>query len=237
MIQGMRISAAGAQAQSLRHDVIANNLANVNTTGFRRQLAIIGADPTEPTATGAAALVATPAETGYGALLPTGRSLDLAIEGDAWFVVGAGSETCYTRAGQFDLDDDGYLVTADHQFRVRGVGSQDILLDRSLPFTVGEDGRVLQNGSEVAQLDLASFRDPDALVNAGGGRMKAPAGVTATGTHAGVVRQGYLEHSSVVAVRELVSMMEAYRAYEANVNMVQRQDSTLGRLIEQAGRT
>jgi len=243
MIEGIRLSAAGAKAQSLRHDVIANNLANVNTAGFRRQLAILGVQGkpasglhlTAPSPSSSPAVVATVPQVGQGSLIQTDRRTDLALDGEGYFVVSDGRRQFYTRAGHFDLDETGRLVTADHRFHVEDVNGGAIQVDRSLPFTVTQTGDVMQNGTVVGRVAVVTFRDPEALRGVGAGLLAA-SGEEPSPTRLATVRQGYLEHSTVEAVRELVAMLEASRAYEANLNLITNQDATLGRLINEAGR-
>jgi flagellar basal-body rod protein FlgF len=237
MISGIRVSAAGAQAQSVRHDIIANNLANVNTVGFRRQLAIIAASRS---AEGAGPLVpdlaASPHETGRGVLQTTERPGDLALDGEGYFALSDGRQTFYSRAGSFDLDADGRLVTADHRYAVLGSGGQPVRLDRAAPFTVTDAGHIMQNGNEVGRLAVVTFRSPERLVRVGANLAAAPAEAGAPRPAQTAVRQGCLEQSSVEPVRELVAMLEASRAYEANVRLISEQDAALGRLINDAGR-
>jgi flagellar basal-body rod protein FlgF len=151
-------------------------------------------------------------------------------------VVSDGADKFYTRAGQFDVDEAGRLVTADHRFQVQDAGGVGVVVDPTVPFAVTGAGDVLQNGTLVAQLGVVTFRRPEALRPAGGGLWTAAGGEQPAPTGGAVVRQGYLEGSTVDAVRELVSMLEAFRAYEANLNLIASQDATLRRLVSEAAR-
>lgn len=251
MIRGFYSSYAGMKAMLLRQDIIASNLANAESVGFKQDFAVIQAYPRRDLTrieasnryTGAVSLGEVGDGRGgclvgmvytdfrQGALRETGRSTDLALEGPGFFAVRRGGEVCYTRAGNFELDAEGRLVTpnglpvlgTDGNFIQAGGGE----------LVVTEDGRVMVDGEPRGALMLVEFDDLDGLNKLGEGLFGGLQGRPATRT---LVRQGYLESSNVDAVEQMVSMIEGFRAYESNQRLIQAQDRTLEKLINEVGR-
>lgn len=254
MLRGIYTAASGMLVESLKTDVIANNLANAQTHGFKRQLATVRAYPerglhriNDPVGgvigdpkpligslgTGAAidglGLDLTP-----GAFTFTGRALDVALDGPGFFAVQTPTGgIAYTRAGALRVDGEGYLVDAGAN-RLMGENGP-VFVGARMP-RIDEEGRVWVGGEPVAQLAVVEFAEPVALERLGGNLLAATlasgAPTPAEGTR---VRPEYLEEANVVVVREMVDMIASQRAYEANQRMIQVQDETLGRLINDAG--
>lgn len=232
--------------QEERVSLISNNLANVNTVGFKREsvtfqdhLKILhGETATEGTRS---LTMAWPAlHTSYtdyssGALLTTGRALDVAIEGEGFFEVGMdGDAIGYTRAGNFTLDADGRLVTADGR-PVHDVAGYEIVIDPyGEPPLIGGDGAVVQGGQRVATIGIVRFDDPGSLERVGHGLWRAPAGLQADQIDPPRLRTGALEGSNVNVIREMVDMIETQRAYEVNQRVMQSFDDIARRRIEAA---
>ena len=167
-----------------------------------------------------------------GALKETGLPTDLALEGEGFFAVRrAGGEIMYTRAGNLAVDAQGRLATSGGDL-VLGEDGGEIRVEGT-GFAVDADGRVSVNGEPRGRLMLAAFDDPGALVKAGEGLFRGQGARAAEGV---AVRQGYLEASNVDAVEQMVSMIECFRAYESSQRLLQAQDRTLQRLIEQVGK-
>ena len=255
MIHGMYVSAWGAIASELRHEVIANNLANVNTPGFRpdwaalssyRNLDEVGGQANGPDrwvfpAVGGGAMVAeTRTAHVAGPVRQTGRSTDLAIQGgEGFFAVRRGEQVRYTRAGDFRVGPGGELVTADGNWQVLGadgplnVGDADI--------QVGRDGRIsrVRNGvsEDLGQLQVVRFDHPERLVKAGNSQFAAPegAGPQPVGDDL-AVEQGSLEGSGTNAAEAMVRMIEANRSYEANMQLLRVHDQILGRAVSDIAR-
>lgn len=241
-------AATGMSAQQLRTDAIANNLANVNTTGFKRSqiafqdlfyqtLRSAGAEST----TGAA--LPTGVQVGHGVRLAgssrvftdgdrvrTGRDLDLAIEGDGFFqILKPTGETLYTRAGNFELDRDGNVVTPQGYLMLPSI---QVPID-TVELTIVADGTVsaLQSGSTapaiVGQVDLARFANPAGLRGLGGNlfAVTEASGDAELGTPDvdgfGAIGQGFLENSNVSVAEELVQLILAQRAFEMNSRVIQ----------------
>jgi flagellar basal-body rod protein FlgG len=254
MIRSMWAAASGMQAQSLNIDVIANNLANVTTSGFKRSRAEFQDllyETMQPP--GGSTSENTQAPTGIqlghgvrpvavaksfteGELQLTKNDLDLAIEGNGFFQVTLpNGTTAYTRAGAFKLDREGRIVTPD-----------GFLLDPeiSIPtdavsMSVGMDGTVsaLQAGDsaprELGTIQLARFTNSAGLQSMGKNLFlpSDASGTAIVGTageqNFGTISQGFLEMSNVSIVDEMVNMITAQRAYETNSKVVQASDDML----------
>lgn len=248
MIRGLYVSADGMLAQTIKQDVIAANLANVATTGYRKdtpsirgfrsvlsdEAAAIAAEyPTqlqwqEPLFLGVAAQT----DFSPGPLEQTGNPLHLAIEGDGFFALQTPTGTAYTRAGAFHLTADGSLVDSQGNAVLGQAGPIQIV---GGSFEVASDGRITVDGQAGDRLSLVTFADPGQLEKAGAGLFTAPAEAQPTDATA-LVRQGYLEGSNVNAVREMVAMITGLRAFEANQRAVAAQDETLKQAVTEVGR-
>ena len=245
MIRGIYTAGSGMLAESIRTDATANNLANVNTAGFKKDAAVNKAfgemllhrindgqlKTVGTLGTGAQVDEITPIHS-QGTLQHTGNSLDLSIEGKSFFAIETPAGTRYTRAGAFTRNSLGELTTADG-YAVLGENGR-IIVDGGA-VTVGEDGTVMTDGMEVGRLQLAEFADEKRLVKEGGTlfRDEGAGAVPA----AGIVRQGVLELSNVNAVSEMINLISGYRAYEVNAKAVQAHDQLLDKAINEVGRT
>ncbi len=234
--------------------VIANNLANVGTTGFKRDRAnfatlayqdarVAGQQSSGETAyatglnlgTGVAVQSTTRIET-QGALSTTGNPLDMALDGDGYFQVQLpGGQTGYTRAGNFSRSSDGQLVTAQGYVLQpaisipEGASSITISADGTVSAIVGGSAEATQLG----QVTIASFANPSGLQAMSdnflletGASGPAQIGVAGEGGR-GHIRQGMLEASNVNIVEEMVDMIECQRAYEINSKMISAVDEML----------
>ncbi|GFO53260.1 flagellar basal-body rod protein FlgG [Geomonas sp. Red276] len=254
MIRALWTAASGMQAQTMNIDVISNNLANSNTTGFKKSRADFE-DLMYQTVktTGAPATNSTTIPTGIqiglgvkpaavtkifstGNIVQSGNQLDLAIQGDGFFQVQqTDGTTAYTRAGTLKKDGQGRLVTSEGQ----PILPEILIPSNALSVTIGNDGTVSvqqpgQNTSTtVGTIQLASFPNPSGL-NAIGKNLFLPtdsSGNATTGTAGqnglGTLEQGYVEQSNVSVVDEMVNMIVGQRAYEINSKAVQASDEML----------
>jgi flagellar basal body rod protein FlgG len=256
VITGLYKSAWGAFAAGLRQESVANNMANVNTVGFRPDWAVMRSYRTRDEALRASSGqlprtlwqvggggMAAETRTAHvsGPLRSTGESTDLAIVGDrGFFSVEKAGEVRYTRAGNFRVDAQGMLVTADGGWRVLGEGGAAILVGNQ-DFLVDADGRVLrrtaEGEAELGRLALVDFEDPGVLRKAGGALFAAPAGAASRDVRGSLrVEQGALEMSGTNAAQTMVSMIEAMRSYETNMSFVRIQDQLLGRVVSEIAR-
>jgi len=252
MQYGLYLSAAGVITSSYRQDVIANNLANSETVGFKRDLAMFAqrpaADQTSPLKAGfGSALLdkigggtfASPnyIDTTEGTLEPTGNSLDAAIDGDGYFTVaGKNGQQMLTRDGRFHIDLAGHLTRTGNQANpVLDVNGHPINLDPTLTARFDEAGRVIQGGQPVAQLGVVSVSDPTQLRKSGDD-LYAYADPNGLKSSDAQVRGGFVERSTVDPATELSALMDTQRVLEANANMMHYQDQMLGDLVNTVGK-
>jgi flagellar basal body rod protein FlgG len=235
------------EAQGERLAVLANNLANVTTGGFKADHLEFFQSLSSPRAVGpvsptgpAAPLLAPPAaqtrtDFSPGNLRQTGNPLDVAIDGPGFFVVrGSGGAQRLTRAGSFTLSPDGTLSAPDGA-AVLGSSRQPITLPDRGAIEIDTTGRVLVDGAEVGQLLVV---DPprDQLTKDGGTRFAAPPEVPLTPAPNGRVAQGFVEGSNVNAVLTMIEMIDALRVYESAQRAARSQDETLSRAVNDVGR-
>jgi flagellar basal body rod protein FlgG len=205
------------------HEIIAENLAHSTTPGYRRQALIFEASATStmPPAADASLPAPSPATLAQsylrlepGPFQMTTNPLDLAISGDAFFVVEGPNGPLYTRNGSFELSPGGELRTRGGGYRVSGQGGAITVPVDAGPVTVGADGTVTAGNTTVGRLQLASFERPELLRRAGPTLFESDAPQTPP---PGSVRvdQGFRETSNVQPVQEMISMMLGMRLYEA----------------------
>jgi flagellar basal-body rod protein FlgG len=254
MMRSLYIAATGMEAQKLNIDVISNNLANVNTTGFKKSRAdfqdLMYQTLRAPGATSAESLqVPSGIQIGLGVkpvavqkifqqgdFVHTGNTLDLVIEGDGFFQITMPDGTlAYSRAGAFKLNSDGAIVNSDGYLLEPSIS----IPSNTLTITVGSDGQisVTQAGSttptQIGQIQLAKFINPGGLNSIGKNLFQptASSGDATTGTPGlegiGTITQGFTEMSNVNIVEEMVNMIVSQRAYEINSKAVQASDEML----------
>lgn len=257
MLRALHTSATGMRAQELVIDNTANNLANVNTNGFKRSILdfadlmyFTSREPGtevatgQPTPTGlqignGVRAVGTTKVFTTGGFEETGNSTDVAIEGNGFFKVALpNGEFRYTRDGAFRIDANGQLVTGDGYFLDNPITIQDGIIPESL--RIGSDGTVtgLQVGSQdtptnLGQFQLYRFRNPAGLSSEGGNlySVTPASGTEIAGTPGvdglGTLRQRFLERSNVEVVTQLVTLITAQRAYEINSRAIRAGDEML----------
>jgi len=249
VIHGLYLSSAGAKVESMRQDVLAHNLANADTVSFKRQLALFrqrlaevnesghsrtAAVPTLDRMGGGVWVEGTHTDMGQGPMRTTGSMMDVALEGRGFLVVGDPSGPQLTRDGRLDIDGDGHLTAAGKPL-LDEQGSP-ITAKRGEALTVSPDGRINQNGQAIGRLQMVDFARTDELRPLGEGLYAFPTDQPSLAAPCRV-RQNCLEESAVQPLIELVALMESYRAYETNLNMIRLQDATLGRLVNDVPRT
>ncbi|MFH1687353.1 MAG: flagellar basal-body rod protein FlgG [bacterium] len=255
MLKAMRTASSGMQGQQMNIDNIANNLANINTNGFKksrvefqdvlyqkfRQAGVasaVGSSVPNELAVGYGVKpVSTVRQFSTGSLEQTGNPLDMAIEGDGFFQIqNIDGTTAYSRDGSFKLTADGQLVTSDGYFLQPEIS----IPEDAVSMSVGVDGtvQVLQFGqdeaTQVGQIELARFVNPAGL-SALGHNLYARTGASGDpitdvpgASGLGQINQGYLETSNVSVVDEMVNMIVAQRAYEMNSKAIQTADEMSG---------
>ncbi|MFZ1963246.1 MAG: flagellar basal-body rod protein FlgG [Roseiarcus sp.] len=255
-MRALTIAATGMNAQEQNLEVIANNIANINTTGFKRSRAEFtdliyqtervmgvstrGRDATVPEGAQVGLGVRTAAIRSLqiqGALTSTGNSLDLAISGRGWYqVTTPAGDTVYTRDGAFNTNATGQLVTADGYVVTPAI----LIPATATSVTVSQTGMVTATISgqstpqQLGQLTIANFINEAGLQALGNNlfQQTAASGQPTVGvpgdTAFGVIQQGYLEASNVDPVSEITNLISAQRAYEMNSKVIQAADQMSG---------
>jgi len=237
------LSMSGAKAAMQRQDVLANNLANVSTVGFRAELAAFRAVPVEGSgaSTRVYALESTVgANHQPGPVQATGRNLDVAMKGNAWLSVqGLDGTEAYTRAGALDVNAEGALVTKSG-LTVLGDGGP-INVPANSEVSIAGDGTVsakTANGrsTSVGRLKLVTPESPSVLTRGPDGLFRAESDLSSDTTAR--LQDGALEGSNVSAVETMVAMIAAGRQFEQQMKLLQtaeRQEQTAAKLLSPTG--
>lgn len=236
MIKGMYRSASGMLPRIEKQEAIANNVANAGATGFKRNIVFArelaqAETKMAPRKSDWEQTVANYITIDFspGVFDKTDNPLDLAIEGDGFFMLQADDgTTVLTRSGSFVVDSSGFLAYPGG-FRVLGDGGP--IQVGNGPLAVAQTGEVEVDGVPIGRIVPQAPADLDSLQRLGGSLFAVPEGVELLPPLAATVRQGYLETSNVDVVNEMVDMIVAYRTYEANARALQVQDSTLDHLL------
>lgn len=239
MFGGVYSAATAMDAAIVRHEVASQNLAHAHMPGYRRQfveqesfeLLFDEAQQTRYTRDSLGTAIPSPIlfDLSQGAIKHTEAPLDVAIQGEDFFVVEGPEGPLFTRNGSFHLDANGQLVTVDG-LPVRGRGGPIIIPDASMSasITISQDGRIISGGVEQGQLEFARITAPATLTPVGASLFTVPDESVETGTD-GTVVQGALELSNVEPVMELVSILIGSRQYEA----AQRAITTMSESVQQ----
>lgn len=234
---------AGMLTDVERMRVISHNLANVDTVGFKRGIMVTSGFDRQMLRSGAleaggaatTANAVTYTDRSPGTLRHTGNPLDLAIEGNAYFVIDTGTEDAYTRQGTFRINADGELVSAFGQ-RVATTGG-DVRLTSPAP-VIDTQGYIHDHGAVVGQLKLVSVGNPATLQDIGNG-LYVPTNATQASdvvpSDSARVRQGFTEASNVVSMNEMVRMLETVRHFEASQKLLQGYQVMLDKAITDLG--
>lgn len=258
MIRALYTAASGMAAQQANIDTVANNLANVNTAGFKKsrmefqdlvyqQMTVPGSDTSTSADVAPVGLeiglgtrpIATARDFSTGNLKATNGPLDIGLQGAGFFQITMPSgETGYTRSGAFHLSSDGLLVTSEGYQVQPGI----TIPKDATSISISKDGVVSvqiagqTSTQQVGTLELATFQNPAGL-RALGGNMYAETSVSGTPTTGapgtegmGTLTQGFLEDSNVSVVEEMVNMILGQRAYEANSRVVKAADEMLSQV-------
>jgi flagellar basal body rod protein FlgG len=258
MNYGLHLSAAGVLSNLYRQDLYANNLANIETIGFKPDSVTIRQRPperiegahafTEPQwlleRLGGGLLVnPTNVSLAQGNLNATEAPLDLAIEGEGLFVVGRPGETDptelrLTRDGRFSRNQTGELTMASTGMTVLDDRGRSLVLDANGQITVGSDGTVTQNDATIGRLRLVAV-DSENLTKAGTNLLRLRDGVSANAAlrdPTGTIRQGFIEASAVDPIKTLTKLIGATKTSQANAKLMQYHDFIMGQTIGTFGR-
>jgi len=259
MIRGLYISASSAVSEGKRIDTISNNIANVNTTGFKKDLYVTQSFPEiltmkmggeAPNISG----VKLPAPLNYigtmnagvhtsvvitdftqGSHNPTNNPLDVAISGGGFFTVETETGERYTRDGSFSLNSERYLVTKDGH---RVLGENGYIQISGGDIKINEKGEITSDGEFIDRLKLVDFENYSALMKEGNNLYTIISEEWTDNEKAftGTVKQGFIEGSNVNAVKEMTDMITMLRSYEANQRVIRTHDELLGKAVNEVGR-
>lgn len=242
MLRGLFSAASGMMSMIQAQEVITNNIANVATQGFKKDIPIYRSFSTilEREMEGKerqSRVENTFIDFTQGEIEPTGRALDLAIKGEGFFVLLTPQGPVYTRAGSFTIDEKGRLATNDGYFLL-GAKQPLIYLPRSVEsanLRVSPEGELMVDGNVVARIRVDVPRNPTSyLYKAGNNIFKVGRGGYAPLKESDYsIKQGYLELSNVNVVEEMADLLANFRLYEAAQKSVKLQNDTLEKICNQ----
>lgn len=254
MIRGLYTAASGMMLQMARQDVVANNLANVNTSGFKKNVAVAKAFPEmlisrlgeckenkegqliakKPIVIGGlgtgACVSGIYTDFDNSNLKKTENPADLALAGEGYFVIDTPEGQRFTRSGEFKINSEG-LLTSNQGYPV--LDSNDSPINIEGEFAVDSQGNINVNGENIGRFKIVNFENLQLLERLGNSLLISPE--AAVEVEKPEILQGYIELSNVNAVKEMVTLINVVRAYEALQKMVQAEDDTIGKAIESVG--
>ncbi len=235
MDRGIFVALSGAILHEKRLEVLTDNLANVNTAGFKKQKPVF--EDSMPDVYGLrsfSVMKSTVTDMSQGVSERTGRPLDVALMGNGFFAVQTPNGERYTRDGSFTIGPGGSLVTKQGD---PVIGQNGVIKVNTADVSIDATG-VLKGagGTTIGSLKLVGFKDTGSLVREGS--YFTPSGTSASGPVDGdtQVQQGYIEVSNVNAIRAMTTMIEAQRSYETQTKMIQSMDEMTKKTIEEVGR-
>ena len=242
MLQGIALSMQGMAMMQHKQDQIANNLANAITDGYKSSQfyqrsfsKYLADDKRNPYVNSEIHPDEVVVDYAQGPAKETGGSLDTMIEGDGFFSVLTAEGVRYTRCGTFSISKDGFLVTNDGS---KVLGKEGFIkIDPKQPVSFLQNGEVVQGTETRGYLRIADFNRPYRMTRTGNGCFSPlqPDNPEKEGTSF-KIRQGFIEASNVNIVKNMVSMITAYRTYESCQKAIHSQDQTLDRAVNSVGR-
>jgi len=225
-----------------KQDQIANNLANINTTGFKQSGTFIKAyekfltnDQRQPFANNEIKTDEAYVDYSSGAMQKTDSPFDVYVAGSGFLTVMTPSGIRYTKNGNLSLDSDGFIITGDGS-KVMGKDGY-IKIDKQTPVQITESGEVFQDGMSKGSLRISDFKKPYKLQRDGNSYFRPPTLDSAVALSTNfAIKQGYLEASNVNTIQNMVSMISAYRNFEADQKALYAQDETLNTAVNQVGK-
>lgn len=224
-------------------EIIANNIANMDTTGFKVESMMQRTDPSEPAVTlGGPRPVKFVApdgvarDFGQGVLTQTGGELDMAIEGKGFFQIQTPQGPRYTRDGRFTTDPTGRLVTQAGHAVLDASGGEIVIDAEKGQVSVGADGTLSQGNEQAGKVGMFAFANPGALEKTGDNLFRNSSNLAAAPADEARLRQGFLEGSNVRPVLEITRMVEVSRAYESTSKMMDSEHELSRRAIDRLGK-
>lgn len=253
MVRGLYTAATGMNVQAKKMDVLSNDLANVNTNGYKKDTAVIESfndvlirrigdmqnkvpnNENMGTMSLGARISEVYTQFSQGSVVATDGIVDVAVQGDGFFVINTEAGVAYTRDGSFSINQNGDIVTKEGYAVMGQEGPLSLgedYLSSGGSVVINEQGEVYLDGAYIDTMDLANFADTRAL------RKMNDNLYTTTAQRidfAGTLMQGYVETSNVNSVTAMVDMITVSRAYEANQKALQTHDSLLGKAVNDLG--
>jgi flagellar basal-body rod protein FlgF len=251
MIRGIYSAASGMMSMELMQDINANNMANINTPGYKnvsnnfqafKSALLTAVSKQDNKDLGHIALgnqvLNTFVDFSQGDLSETGNPLDLGLQGDGFFAVKdtKTGETQYTRAGNFVRDGEGYLTTVDNK-RVQGTSGDILVPGNAFKIEFRNKGEVFVNNQPVNTLKLVQFEHPEKLERLGNSVYRAETEQPQPADGTLIVEQGHLERSNANVISEMVNSITGFRTYEILQKSIQMQNETLGKSVNEVGKS
>lgn len=246
MNRGFYASIAGLNTQLARMEVVSNNMANVETSGFKRSTVTItpfykmlltninNSNKYIGTINQGSKIGGVNTDFSDGMMIRTESVLDMAIEGDGYFtLLDQDGSYFYTRNGNFDIDEDGYII---HSSGIHLAGESGLIQVSSGDFEVSFDGRVIEDGEEVNKIIISSINNQDSLIDTVNNLYTITEGEVATIVENPRVHQGFVEKSNTEPLTEIVTAIEVLRAYELGQQMARAHDQLSDTVIREVGK-
>lgn len=227
-LQGILNTARTLSFYTRKQEVTANNLANANSDGFKADRVMAHGLPGSYTPVPVQDI-----DMKQGALRPTGRPLDLALEGDGFLVVHTAQGDRLTRGGSLRLDASGRLTDQQGDM-VLGTGGPIVAQGASIE--VQADGTVMVDGSEAGRLLVVNLNESGTLMKEGFGRFVPTGGVHPADENVTQVRQGSIEDANLDTMLSMVDLVTIQRAFAANIDALKAMDSVLGAVTNEVGK-
>ena len=212
--------------------VTANNLANLNSIGFKRTVEFDLSYETDPTQHNKEPLFTESIDFSQGAMTETGNPLDVAIDGSGFFAVQSNTGIAYTRQGNFQINEDGFLITSSGNLVLGQRGP----IDFNNNARITEEGGIAVNGKVLDQIQLYEISDRRQIDRIGDGFFRPKVDGIVQEMSEARLKPGYVEGSNVDAIGEMVRMIQIYREFEANQRALKTQDDTVDKAINDVGR-
>ena len=238
MADGMYTALSGAKVAMKQVEVIANNLANANTPGYKALHVLFEnwlAKEATPEASIAAGQVQSFSKIAWtdfsaGGFQATGNMLDLAVEGEGYFMLERGGETLLTRDGSFRRDDEGYLVNANG-LKVLGEGQNPIQLPEE-EVVIDAQGQIFGERGLLDRIGMVRVTDPSSMTRMGNNLLKPAKGEELLESSSARMMQGFIEGSNVNPVKEMVDLITAHRHFDLAQNAIKTQQQLNSQRIE-----
>ena len=246
MINGIYLATSGMNVEQKRMDVLSNNLANINTAGYKKEKLVFQVYKDRHISntsnnnqlgnySGGIIIGQNLVDLSDGNIKYTGNNLDFCVNGKNFFVVAAPDGQQYmTKDGSFSLNADGFLVNKDGYFVLSNNGN--IQLTGPGALSVDEKGNITFNEKNIGTLTINSVAKAEDISMIGGSYFILKNGAALSASTNASIKQGYMETSNVNGVTEMVDMISITRSYEANQKMINIQDETLKKVTNEVGK-